>query len=113
MPRCPAVPDRLPEAAKKTRRGSTGSTAIAPIAPLSVRPQCCHVRPPSRLRYTPSPKNVRPPPDGFASPVPAHSVPLRPIAIEPIVWVTPVGHAGRNVLPASVLFHTPPPDAAM
>lgn len=112
MPRCPAVPDRLPVAATKTRRGFTGSTTILPIAPLSASPQRAQCRPPSVERYTPSPKNVRPPPDGLASPVPAHSVPSPPIVSAPIVCVAPVGHAVWKVAPASVLRHTPPPDAA-
>src|SRR5262249_55820507 len=53
------------------------------------------------------------PPDGFASPVPAHNVPSGPIASAPIVWVTSLGQLGCQVLPASVLFQTPPPDTAV
>jgi hypothetical protein len=39
-------------------------------------------------------------------------VPSDPIASAPIVWVSPSGHTDRNVAPASVLFQTPPPEAA-
>src|SRR5689334_436727 len=113
MPRSRAVPARLPVAATYTRRGSTGSTRIRPMEPLRVSPQLCQDRPPSVDRYTPLPKKVSPPPDGLASPVPAHSVPSLPIASAPSVWVRFDGHAGWNVAPASVLRHTPPPDAAM
>src|SRR5919198_3744042 len=112
MPRWVAVPDRLPAAAANTRPGSVGSTTIRPIEPLLVRPQCFQVAPPSVDRYTPSPKKVSPPPDGFASPVPTHNVPSEPRASAPIVCVFAAGHTGVNVCPASVLFHTPPPDAA-
>src|SRR5215475_13888008 len=61
----------------------------------------------------PLPKNVRPPPDGFASPVPAHNVPSGPVASAPMAWLASLGQAGRHVIPASVLFHTPPPDTAV
>src|SRR5215467_8735379 len=61
----------------------------------------------------PVPKNVRPPPDGFASPVPAHKVPSGPMASAPIACVALFGQAGCQVSPASVLFHTPPPDTAV
>src|SRR6266571_1365626 len=38
------------------------------------------------------------------------STTIRPTA--PIVWVNSVGQTAWNVAPASVLFQTPPPDAA-
>ena len=53
-----------------------------------------------------------PPPDGFASPVPAQSVPSGPMASAPMVWVKSEGHTEVNVMPSSVLFQTPPPAAA-
>ncbi len=60
----------------------------------------------------PSPRNVSPPPDGFASPVPAHSVPSGPRASAPIAWVSESGHAGVQVTPPSVLFMIPPLETA-
>ena len=53
-----------------------------------------------------------PPPAGFASPVPAHSVPSEPMASAPIVWVLLPGQTEVNVMPSSVLFQMPPPAAA-
>src|SRR5947208_244125 len=60
----------------------------------------------------PSPKNVVPPPDGFASPVPAHSVPSSPRANAPSGCVCEVGQAGVQVTPPSALFMTPPLETA-
>src|SRR3954467_5640216 len=109
MPRWPAVPDRFPDAAANTRCGSFGSIAILPIAPLSGSPAKCQCLPPSVDLYMPVPKNVSPPPDGLASPVPAHTCPLEPIASEPIVCVSRVGQTESNVWQTSVVFHTLPP----
>src|SRR5437773_10369703 len=50
-----------------------------------------------------------PPPEAFASPVPAQSVPSDPRARAPIAWGKSLGQAGVYVIPASVLFQTPPP----
>src|SRR5215468_9319544 len=60
----------------------------------------------------PSPRKVSPPPDGLASPVPAHSVPSGPRASAPIAWVSAAGQAGAQVVPPSVLFMIPPDDTA-
>src|SRR5579859_3625470 len=60
----------------------------------------------------PLPRNVSPPPDGFASPVPAHSVPSGPRASAPIACVFVLGHAGVQVMPRSVLFMIPPLETA-
>src|SRR6266571_4855125 len=60
----------------------------------------------------PSPKNVLPPPDGFASPVPAHSVPSEARASAPIAWVSSLCQAGVQVTPPSTLFMIPPLDTA-
>ena len=68
--------------------------------------------PPSVDLYMPSPVNVRPPPDGFASPVPTYSVPLDAWSIAPIVCVTSFGQTGEKFMPPSELFQMPPPDVA-
>src|SRR3954451_10418721 len=60
----------------------------------------------------PSPKYVRPPPGGLASPVPAHRSPLRACAIAPIVWVFESGQTLVQLAPPSVVFQTPPPETA-
>src|SRR5919108_4909670 len=60
----------------------------------------------------PSPRKVSPPPDGFASPVPAHSVPSGPRASAPIAWVPELGQAGDQLIPPSVLFMIPPLETA-
>src|SRR5215469_12311214 len=60
----------------------------------------------------PLPRNVSPPPDGFASPVPAHSVPSGLRASAPIACVFETGHAGAQVRPPSVLFMIPPLETA-
>src|SRR3954454_4228673 len=60
----------------------------------------------------PSPKYVRPPPGGLASPVPAHRSPLRACAIAPIVWVFESGQTPVQLVPPSVVFQTPPPATA-
>src|SRR5579859_171080 len=60
----------------------------------------------------PLPRNVSPPPDGFASPVPAHSVPSGLRASAPIACVYELGQAGVQVLPPSVLFMIPPLETA-
>src|SRR5437899_12570394 len=52
------------------------------------------------------------PPPGLVSPVPAQTVPSDPTATAPIAWVLVTGHAEVNVLPASVVFQTPPPAVA-
>src|SRR5581483_493348 len=60
----------------------------------------------------PLPRNVSPPPDGFASPVPAHSVPSALRASAPIACVSLAGQAGAQVTPPSVLFMIPPLETA-
>src|SRR5579872_7456830 len=60
----------------------------------------------------PFPRNVSPPPDGFASPVPAHSVPSEPRASAPMACVFSLGQEGDQVVPPSVLFMIPPLDTA-
>src|SRR6185503_355320 len=81
-----------------------------------MRPMCCesfkprfrHVLPPSSLRYTPSPQpTLR---WLFASPVPTQivlgfflSIVTVPIEYDPSFWKT-----GEKVMPALVVFHTPP-----
>src|SRR6185312_8452488 len=113
MPRWPATREIEPAAATNTRFGFVGSTAIRPIAAESTRPQCCQWPPPSVDLYIPSPKYVRPPPDGFASPVPAQSVPSGPRAMAPMTWVCSSGQTFVKVEPASVVFQTPPPETAV
>src|SRR6266568_5719498 len=53
------------------------------------------------------------PPPGPASPVPAHRVPSEPMARAPMAWGFEMGQSWTNVLPPSVLFHTPPLAAAV
>src|SRR5437764_8257660 len=85
-PRWPPGLYRSPEAAAKTCLGFVGSTAIRPNALVFRRPVFTQLLPPSVDRYTPSPPYVTLPPPGFASPVPAQSVPSDPCASAPIAW---------------------------
>lgn len=78
----------------------------------SFRPRFCQVTPPSRVRYTPSPKaTLR---WLLFSPVPTHttlglagSMLTQPIEKEP--WLS---KTGVQVVPALVVFHNPPEQTA-
>src|SRR4051812_45787348 len=60
----------------------------------------------------PSPKYVRPPPGGLASPVPAHRSPLGACAIAPMFCTFASGQTDVQFVPPSVVFQMPPPDTA-
>ena len=57
-PRWPPGPNRWPKAATYTRSGSAGWTRILPMWRLSSSPAWLQLRPPSELRYTPSPQEM-------------------------------------------------------
>ena len=78
----------------------------------SVSPTCCQDRPPSRLRYTPSPQPTWRP--LTFSPVPTHTTSglFGSRVTTPIEYEGCSSKTGVQVMPAFVVFHNPPDPAA-
>src|SRR5436190_19243413 len=85
-----------------------GSIAMRPICSDSRRPMFVHVLPPSMDLYTPSPKDT----ERWAlfSPVPTHTTfgLAESMTTVPIEYDASLSNTGVHVVPALMVFHTPP-----
>src|SRR5689334_11430601 len=85
-----------------------GSMAMRPMCSDSLRPMFAHVLPPSMDLYTPSPNDT----ERWAlfSPVPTQTMfeLAESITTVPIEYDPSLSNTGVQVVPALVVFHTPP-----
>src|SRR5512140_3944707 len=111
MPRSLVPVHRSPCAATYTRSGLRGCTRMLAICFVCSSPMCTHVRPASVDLYTPSP-NDDDWPRTACSPVPTYSTfgsdSATAMAPMELVWKKP-SEMLRQEMPASSVFHTPPP----
>src|SRR6185503_12410638 len=107
-PRSPPRLNNGPCAATYTTSELRGSIRILPICSDCLRPTFCQVLPPSTDLYTPSPYDT----DRCAlfSPVPTQTTLgfFGSMATVPIEYDASLSNTGVQVVPAFVVFHTPP-----